>query len=248
MRLLRYVSIGLVASLAAVPAARADVRLTIQNGHVSLVAKDATVRQILAEWARVGQTRIVNGERVSGGPVTLELNDVPEREALDIVLRNVSGYVAAPRAVPVANASHFDRIIVMPTSAAPAVQASRAPAPVYPQAVSPFIAQQRQAEEDAREQEQEDEPRPAAQPFNRAGMFNPYPQPQIVNPQPGVQPAQGPLVLPPGGAGNPAPSSATPSSPFGGVSVPGMIAPAPQPPQPQPGQGRRPGGPGGFSR
>ena len=31
-------------------AASADVQLTIQNGRVSLVAKDATLRQILAEW------------------------------------------------------------------------------------------------------------------------------------------------------------------------------------------------------
>ena len=37
--------------------ASADVQLTIQNGRVTLVAKDATVRQILAEWARVGQTQ-----------------------------------------------------------------------------------------------------------------------------------------------------------------------------------------------
>ena len=57
----------------------ADVQLTHRTtGRSSLVAKDATVRQILAEWARVGQTRIVNGERIAGGPVTLELTNVPE--------------------------------------------------------------------------------------------------------------------------------------------------------------------------
>jgi len=32
------------------------LQLTIQDGRVSLIAKDATVRQILAEWARIGQT------------------------------------------------------------------------------------------------------------------------------------------------------------------------------------------------
>ena len=238
MSFLRNVSLSVVALLAVVPAARADVQLTMQNGRVSLVATNATVRQILAEWAKVGQTKIVNGERVAGGPVTLQLTDVPEREALDVVLRSVSGYVAAPRAVPVANASHFDRIIVMPTSAAPPAQAVRGmPPAMYPQPVSPFLAQQRQAQEDA----EEEQAQPGAQPFNRPGMFNPYPQPQIVNPQLGVQPAQGPLVLPQAGA--PPSTTGSPASPFGGVSVPGMIAPQPQP-QP-PGPPRRPGGPGG---
>src|SRR5947208_2417527 len=95
--------------------ARAEVHLTIQNGRVTLIAKDATLRQILTEWARVGQTRIVNGERVPGGALTLQLTDVPELQALDILLRSLSGYVAAPRAAAVANASQFDRILIIPT-------------------------------------------------------------------------------------------------------------------------------------
>ena len=71
--------------------ASADVRLTIQDGRVTLIAKDATVRQILTEWARVGQTKIVNVERIAGGPLTLELRDVPERQALRVLLRSVGG-------------------------------------------------------------------------------------------------------------------------------------------------------------
>ena len=50
--------------------AHADVQLRIENGRVSLKATNATVREILAEWARVGQTQIVNGERMPGGPIT----------------------------------------------------------------------------------------------------------------------------------------------------------------------------------
>ena len=67
---------------AAAPAG-AEVQLKIENGAVWLTATDATVREILAEWARVGQTRIVNGEKVPGGPVTIELTNVPEERALD---------------------------------------------------------------------------------------------------------------------------------------------------------------------
>lgn len=99
--------------------ASAEVRLTMNNGQVSIVAKNATVAQILAEWARVGQTRIVNGERLAGAPLTLELTDVPEQQALEILLRNASGFVLAPRAAVTAAPSRFDRILIVPTSSAP---------------------------------------------------------------------------------------------------------------------------------
>src|SRR5438132_9825813 len=124
---------GVIAWVLASSAAFAEVHVTMQDGRVSLVAKDATVRQILTEWARVGQTKIVNVERIPGGPITLELRNVPEQEALDVLLRSVSGYMAAPRAAGVANASAFDRIIVMPTSVAPRAPAGGAPPPVFPQ-------------------------------------------------------------------------------------------------------------------
>ena len=45
----------LAVSLLAVSPAAADVQVTIQDGKVSVVAKDATLRQIMFEWARVGQ-------------------------------------------------------------------------------------------------------------------------------------------------------------------------------------------------
>jgi hypothetical protein len=111
------------------PAAFAQVSLTIDDGYVTLSAKDTTVRQILAEWARVGRTTIVNGERVGGGPVTLQLIKVPEAEALDIVLRSVAGYMAAPRAVEAVDGSAFDRILVLPSSVAPRAASTSTPAP-----------------------------------------------------------------------------------------------------------------------
>src|SRR5712691_7650870 len=96
---------AVVAWVLAASAASADVHVTMQDGRVSIVAKDATVRQILTEWARVGQTKIVNVERVPGGPVTLELTNVTETQALEVLLRSLSGYITAPRAVGVANLS-----------------------------------------------------------------------------------------------------------------------------------------------
>ena len=63
----------------------------MQGGRVTLVAKNATIRQILAEWERVGQTKVVNGDRLPGGLLNLELTNMPEQQALDIILRSVSG-------------------------------------------------------------------------------------------------------------------------------------------------------------
>lgn len=96
------------------------ISLTFKDGYVWLIARDAPVPAILREWARLGGARIVNAEDVEGEPVTLKLDGVPERAALDVVLRNVAGYVLAPRAAGSAGASVFDRVHILPTTSAPA--------------------------------------------------------------------------------------------------------------------------------
>src|SRR5262245_59535917 len=48
-----------------------DLSVKIADGRATIIAKDVPVRQILAEWAKVGDTKLVNAERVAGGPVTL---------------------------------------------------------------------------------------------------------------------------------------------------------------------------------
>src|SRR5262249_1118852 len=117
----------------AAASASADVRVTIQDGLVTVVATDATVRQILAEWARVGQATVVNGDRVPGGPISLELTNVPEAQVLDTLLRSAAGYLAAPRAEVQSNLSRFDRIVVMPTSSAPRAAVSSSPTSSFQQ-------------------------------------------------------------------------------------------------------------------
>jgi len=203
---------ALAASLAAAPAF-ADVQLSIDGGRVTISAKNATVAQILAEWSRVGHTKIVNAERIPGGPVTLELANVTEREALQVLLRSVSGYVAAPRAEMIANASQFDRIMVMPTSS-PARPA--APGPAAP-AVPTF--QQPQFTPPPPRVDDDDDGDPPVPPNGvpqvpRGPVFNTFPAPRIATPQTA-----------------PAPTSQAPPAPVG-VSTPGMAVPVPQ----QPGQ------------
>jgi hypothetical protein len=109
----------------AAPAAAQQVHLQIHNGRVTLDATNAPARQILAEWARVGGTKVVGADKITGAPLTLKLVDTPERQALDIILRNVAGFIAAPRAArDTAGASAYDRILVMATSANAAQAAS----------------------------------------------------------------------------------------------------------------------------
>src|SRR5947207_8408824 len=127
---MKTIFFGIVAWALASSAAFAEVHVTMQSGRVSLVAKDATVRQILAEWARIGQTKIVNVERIPGGPLTLELTNVSEQQALEVLLRSVGGYMLAPRPTVASNLSRFDRIIVMPTSVPPRAVAAPPP-PVF---------------------------------------------------------------------------------------------------------------------
>jgi hypothetical protein len=252
MNKMRVAPLAAAAWLWAGSVAFADVQLSLQDGRVTLVAKDATVRQILTEWARIGQTKIVNVDRIPGGPVTLELTNVPEQEALDVLLRSLSGYMAATRANAAAGLSHFDRIVVMPTSAPPRAPVSAAPPPSFAQPQPQFVPPQfqpPQPDDDA----DEERPAPAVPvPTPRGPVFNTFPPPQPVNPQgnpggaPGAYPQQ-PVQQQP---------ASTPTAPFGGVAVPGMVVqPPPQPGQQvQPGQQpvvipgqppRRPGGPEG---
>jgi hypothetical protein len=233
--------------------ASADVTVTIQDGKVTIVAKDATLRQIMSEWARVGQTKVVNVERIPGGPMTLELRSVPEDQALDILMRPLSGYLAAPRALRAPTLSRFDRILVMPTMAAarqPAVAASAAPAPVF-QPPPPFQPAPVQPEDN-----NNDDPPPGQNPAARGPVFTAFPQPQVVNPNavPGnVVPGNGQTFVPPPGMNlpggavppqQPAAPTAVPTIPVG-VAVPGMMVPTPQPPgapAQNPATVRRPGG------
>jgi hypothetical protein len=240
IKALQVLWLGVAVWLGAASVASADVQLTMQNGRVSIVAKDATVRQILTEWARVGQTKIVNVERIPGGPMTIELNNVTEAHALEVLLRAMSGYIAAPRPVEAANLSRFDRIIVMPTlaSARPAVAAAPPP-PVYQ---APQFAQQPVPVDDDSEDEELPPPNVGVPPQNRGPVFNTFPQqPQFVNPQ-FPQGGQQPVQQVPN---QPVTYPSAPTAPYGGVSVPGMVAPPPPPvpgqPQPIP-PPRRPGG------
>lgn len=201
------------------PAAAGELKLSIQNGLVTLIADEVPLSAIMAEWSRVGQTQIVNGDKIST-PVSLQIVNMPERRALDIVLRAASGYMVAERPTPMAGASAFDRIMILPTSRPPA---NTGPIMSPPPAFVP----QRPVATPVPEMDDEEMP---------PGMM-PQPQPQPGAPMPNVPGANQPT----------APGQQTPGMPNAPLTAPrpGQL-PAPQPQQPVPfGTPNKPGGGGG---
>ncbi len=125
MKRLARLTLAVALVAVAVPALAGEVKVSFSNGLVTIVATDATPRQILAEWARQGRVLITNLDRLAGGPITTQMTGVPEAQALETLLRGTAGYVAAPRVEGMVAASSYDRIMLMP-GAAPAVPAAGA--------------------------------------------------------------------------------------------------------------------------
>jgi hypothetical protein len=216
------------------PAAAQALKVDFHDGRVSVDANAVPVRAILTEWGKVGGTKIVGAERITGAPITVKLINVTEAQALETILRSVAGYMAAPRNAG-AGSSMYDRILVMATSTAPAAAANTRPTPQPSNAFNGtqrFVPPRRERPEqpEVEEQEEPDE--------------NPPNPPVFTFPQPGQQPGQ--FQNAPGNAGQPQTitiNPAQPAQPTGpvGVSKPGMMVnpPAPTPP-PQPGTMIRP--------
>lgn len=218
----RIVGIGFLLVVMALPAGAGELKLEFRDGRVTLLARDVSVRQILAEWAKVGGTQVVNLERVSAVPVTLQLEAVSERQALEAILRSVAGYVAAPRRPEHQGRSIYDRILVLAASTPPPAASPRpAPSP------APFPA-----------------PREVTAPLPPGPLF-PTPADDIdadadddanLTPRPGTLTPGMPAA--PTGPTTPGVAPQAPRATIpGGTSVPGVVVPVPQPPnQPQPAQ------------
>ena len=237
-----------VLTCSAAPSWAGGLTLSVRDGLVSLDAQDVTVRQILTEWARVGKTRIVNADRITGGPITLKLDAVPEKQALDIILRTIPGYMAMPRSTRVADASVYDRILIMPTTTAVAALRPQQPAPAFPgmPGQGGNLTQLRQPQpapllpgmvmDSPNSADQMDDPALAA--AAAAGLV----------PVPALTPGTSPTLVPPTIPGQaqppaqPAPATAAPTNPWNapiGTSRPSLAPPAPVE-QPPAGRGVRP--------
>lgn len=226
----------LIAGTAA--AAPNELKVTLKDGRITVVADRVPVRRILEDWAKLGQIQITSLDKLTGPPVTLQLIDVPEKYALDVLLRAVAGFLAAPRLVDVPGASQFDRILILATSRPPATTPSAA------QGAQPLMPKVEMAPDE--EQMQTGEmpqpgfmppgqgfqgpiyPQPNPVPFPGAGVTQPPPQPVpvLTAPRPGmIQPAnESPAQVPPGGI---SPNPGMPGVPP--PAVPGQTQPPKKP-------------------
>jgi hypothetical protein len=228
--MVRLIPAGLVLLLALIVPGRAaaQVALTIADGQVSLVAENATVEQILDEWARVGETQFVNADRVPGGRLTVRLDQVSENEALDVVLQSAAGFLAVAKRAPAAK-SRFDRILILPTttvgpkSAGVEPQAAALPppepqaAPDQPNFADPEVRRLLGPDGQPLPDDQQDrpgQPRPARPEFS---------------PPPPVNMAPVPVSPPTPRQTAPAPQPSQPPPVSVGVPVPGMVVPVPEP-------------------
>ncbi len=222
----RCVALAALVAGSASLATAGDLTLTLANGRATLIAQDVPLRQILDEWARVGKTTIVNGDKLTGPPMTLQLVDRPEREVLDLVLRSASGYIAAPRGGNLAGASQFEKVMILPVSRGPVGMASTPPPTQFGRPPAAMVQQMPVPiadDDDPVEQPQVAVP-PGMGPQN-------VPAPNPFQAQPGQQvpmtaPRPGILPTPPPGQPNPYGPPGAPSAPLPTPSL-------------------RPGGPGG---
>jgi hypothetical protein len=92
------------------------------DGRVSLSAKGVTIRDILAEWARQCGCYVVNGDKMTGGPLEVPLlfEHQPQEAVLESLLRPAAGFVLTPARAGVTSKSDFETIYIVATSAASA--------------------------------------------------------------------------------------------------------------------------------
>ena len=124
MAILRFVlTLSIAAAvLGASPAAGQAPEVSFAAGRVTITAHETPLAAILGAWERDGGPRFVGAGRLPDQPVSVQLVDVPEDEALRVLLRAAAGYVAIPGAATRAGGSAYDRVLIM---AAPASAAAR---------------------------------------------------------------------------------------------------------------------------
>jgi hypothetical protein len=170
---------------------------------------------------------------MAGPALTLQLVDRPEREVLEVLLRSASGYIAAQRPVTIANASMFDRVMILPTSRGPVgVAAAPTPPPFGRQNMPPQMRQP-MPEQMPPPVEDDDEPIEPNAPMNQPMVNQPGPPfPSLPQP-PGQQPPgqQPPVMTSPRPGMLPAPPGGQPQTPYG-AQPPNVRPPGSEPDDP----------------
>ena len=128
------VSSSVLCLLAAGDAAAQKLALRIEQGLVTLDAENVPVDEILARWIQAtGLSVVSKSGQGSDVPVSLHLAGVPERDALKMVLRDLSGYIMGEHVDQGTGVVKVDRLVIL-TESAPR------PSDVLPPALRPHAA------------------------------------------------------------------------------------------------------------
>jgi hypothetical protein len=225
MTLKRIVVVAAALLTCAIPMRAQSTRkldISFNAGRVTIVAENVTLAEILGEWSRKGGSKIVNAERLPGGPVMLtEFKDQPEADVLRTLLREAPGYGAAMRTAGAGGASSVQTVYILAVRAMTASTNSAPMASPVQQSPSP-VAAPRQI------QGSPDDEIPPVRPLS----------PEV---NPGGMPA-----TPGGPAGQPTNNPNLRVGPGGTVTstVPGVVIPGPTPATPGKPNGGRGGGGG----
>jgi hypothetical protein len=113
------------------------LRLALAAGRVSISADRVSLAEILAEYSRIGGVRIEAPAGFSAVPVSIELSNVPERQAFETLLRGVAGFVVVPAPVDGRmTSSEFARVVIVPNGG-PDSRKAAAVSPANPPPVAP---------------------------------------------------------------------------------------------------------------
>jgi len=110
--------------------------ISFNDGRVTLVAENVTLREILQEWARKGGSTIVNLDKVTGNAVPrTEFTNQPEAEVMATLLRELPGYGASMRAASAPGTSAVKTVYIMAARSVTPI-----PSGFYSQPAAPTVA------------------------------------------------------------------------------------------------------------
>lgn len=88
------------------------------DGLVTLQAQNVRPSEIMAEWKRLCQCAVVDGEKLTAGSIVTPLvfDKAPQAMVLEALLRQAAGVILTPRRAGAAGPSNFETIYVIATS------------------------------------------------------------------------------------------------------------------------------------
>jgi hypothetical protein len=95
-----------------------QLEISFSGSNVTLKARNVSLPQILAEWARLSGCVILNAERLPSTPITIPVlyENMSQRAVLESLLRPAAGFILSPRTAGRAGATDFELVYILATS------------------------------------------------------------------------------------------------------------------------------------